>query len=95
MKEQGYREVKHREVKHWEKPPAPGMVKPWGKFPAPLIHEGTAGICERDEKAKTAVSAMLAAFLLAMREGDSLSPEGRTLYRDIEGLLSPLGYKEE
>jgi hypothetical protein len=90
MKEKGY-----REVKQWEKPPAPGLVKPWGKLTPPLIKESTAGICERDAATKEAVKKMLTAFFLAMSgEADNMSSEAWGVYNDIETLLSPLGYKD-
>jgi hypothetical protein len=87
MKAQGY-----REVKAWEKPLSPGLVK----IPAAVIREETAGICERDETAKAAVHSMMIAFFTSMRgENENISPEGWNIYRDIETLLSPLGYKSE
>jgi hypothetical protein len=52
MKEQGY-----REVKFWEKPLPPGMVKPWGKNAPPLIQESSAGVCEKDTAIREAVKA--------------------------------------
>jgi hypothetical protein len=90
MKEKGY-----REIKQWEKPPAPGMVKPWGKLPPPLIKESTAGICERDPVINEAVNKMMIAFFSVMRgDSENMSNEAWGVCRDIETLLSPLGYNK-
>jgi hypothetical protein len=91
MKEQGY-----REVKYWEKPHSPSLVKPWGKLPPPLIQESSASICEMDQAIGEAIRAMMDAFFVAMRgENDNMSKEAWRVYRDIETLLSPLGYKNK
>jgi hypothetical protein len=91
MKEKGY-----REVKQWEKPPAPGQVKPWGKLPPPLIKESSAGVCERDAAISAAVQAMMSAYFHTMRgDGENMAPEAWDVYRDIEALLAPLGYKRQ
>jgi hypothetical protein len=83
-----------KEVKAWEKPPPPGWVKAWAKCPVPLIRESTAGVCERDIKTRQAVDGMLTAFFTAMRgENDNMSNAAWDIYKDIETLLSPLGYR--
>lgn len=89
MIEKGY-----RVVKHWEGPAVPGMVKPWGDTLPPLIQETSAGVCERDTAIREAVKKMLASFFVSMRgENDNMSKEAWAAYKDIETLLSPLGYK--
>jgi hypothetical protein len=90
MKAKGY-----KQVTAWEKPPAAGMVKAW-KGAAPEIHEISAGIYERDDKMKKAVKSMLTEFFISLRVKESeMSAENWIVYKDIETLLAPLGYKPE
>ncbi|MDR1256156.1 MAG: hypothetical protein LBJ86_00220 [Spirochaetaceae bacterium] len=73
-----------------------GWVKAWFKRPVPLIRESTAGVCGRDIKTRRAVDCMLTAFFTAMRvENGNMSNAAWDIYKDIETLLSPLGYGAE
>jgi len=90
MIEKGY-----REIKTWEKPPAPGMVKPWGNSP-PLIKDTSIGVFLKDEKTREAIKAMMSALFHTLRgEGEGLSKKARDIYHDVETLMAPLGYKDE
>jgi hypothetical protein len=91
MKAQGY-----RALLVWDKPPEKGKVKAWPAGAAPLIREKTAGICERDANIKAAVDSMFTAFFHSMRgDKDNMSREAWAVYKDIEALLFPLGYKKD
>jgi hypothetical protein len=82
--------------KYWEKPPAPGMIAPWGNSPPPCIQKTSAGICEKDAAIREAVKAMFTAFFGSMRgKNKDMNKEAWAVYKDIEALLSPIGYKAE
>jgi hypothetical protein len=91
MRAEGY-----REVKEWVKPPPPGKVPAFGFAASPLINESTVGVCERDPAMNEAVNAAMSGFLRSLR-GDNfkveLPPGAYSVYKDIEALLAPLGYK--
>jgi hypothetical protein len=65
-------------------------------LPPPLIKEGTAGVCERNAAMNEAVNSMMSAFFHALcGEGETIAPDAWDVYRDIEALLAPLGYKKD